>query len=72
MINIHDLAVLPGQRDRGVGRHLLDDVERLARERGCCKVTLEVHDSNDGAKRLYERVGFGPFEAPTLFVTKSL
>ncbi len=72
LINIHDLAVLPDFRGRGVGRALLAEVERRARERDCCRITLEVNDANDGAKRLYEATGFGPWEPPTWFVTKPL
>jgi len=71
-INIHDFAVLPEFRGQGVGRALLGEVERRARERDCCKITLEVHDTNEGAKRLYESLGFGPWDVPTLFVTKPL
>jgi ribosomal protein S18 acetylase RimI-like enzyme len=71
-INIHDFAVLPEFRGQGVGRALLGEVERRARERDCCKITLEVHDTNEGAKRLYESFGFGPWDVPTLFVTKPL
>ena len=71
-VNLHDLAVLPGHRGRGIGSELLAEVERRARELGACKVTLEVHDTNRGAKRLYEAVGFGPWRSPTLFVTKRL
>ncbi len=71
-LNVHDLAVLPGQRGRGIGRALLDEAERRARERGCCKLTLEVHQTNTGAQRLYRDFGFGGWEAPTLFVTKRL
>lgn len=71
-VNLHDFAVAPEHRGRGVGSRLLAELERRARERGCCKVTLEVHDSNEGAKRLYRRTGFGPWDEPTLFVTKLL
>jgi len=71
-VNIHDFAVLPSFRGRGIGRALLDEVESQARERGCCKITLEVHETNDGAKRLYRSAGFGPWDVATLFVTKSL
>ncbi len=72
MLNVHDLAVLPDCQGRGIGRRLLAEVERRARERGCCKLTLEVHATNAGAKRLYQRVGFGPWDSPTLFVSKPL
>jgi len=71
-LNVHDLAVLPDFRGRGVGHALLAAVERLARERDCCKITLEVHESNEGARRLYAETGFGPWESPTFFVTKPL
>lgn len=72
LVNLHDLAVLPSQRGRGVGSQLLAEVERRARERGACKLTLEVHDTNRGAKRLYEATGFGSWTSPTLFVSKRL
>lgn len=71
-VNLHDLAVLPGARGRGIGSQLLAAVERRARELGACKVTLEVHDTNHGAKRLYEETGFGSWSSPTWFVTKRL
>jgi len=71
-LNIHDLAVLPTHRGRGIGSRLLAEIERRARKRGCCKLTLEVHDTNEGAKRLYRRAGFGNWDPPTLFVTKAL
>ena len=71
-VNVHDLAVRADARGRGLGTRLLEDVERRARERDCCKITLEVNDVNDGAKRLYASFGFGSFESPTWFVTKPL
>lgn len=58
LINIHDLAVLPGLRGQGIGRQLLDAVERKARDLGCCKLTLEVLENNHRARRTYEAAGF--------------
>jgi len=62
LLNIHDLAVVPEWRGKGVGRLLLNAVERKARELGCCKLTLEVLENNRVARRLYEAVGFGQAE----------
>jgi GNAT superfamily N-acetyltransferase len=59
LTNIHDLAVLPGWRRRGVGRRLLSAVEEIARRRGHCKITLEVREDNPGAAALYRKFGFG-------------
>lgn len=77
LVNIHDLAVLPGARGSGVGRQLLAAVEAKARALGCCRITLEVHEGNARAKRIYERAGFGPIRygsppAPALFYSKAL
>ena len=58
LINIHDLAVLPGHRGNGIGPGLLEAVERKARQMGCCKLTLEVLEKNRRARRVYEAAGF--------------
>ncbi len=71
LINIHDLAVSAECRGRGVGQALIAAVENKAKEMGCAKLTLEVHEDNVGARRLYQRLGFGSGPA-TLFLTKSI
>jgi len=71
-LNIHDLAVAEHHQGRGIGAALIDRVVDDARAKGCCKVTLEVHDTNANAKRLYQKKGFGPWEPATWFVTKPL
>jgi ribosomal protein S18 acetylase RimI-like enzyme len=58
LLNVHDLAVLPQHRGHGVGRALLQAAEEHARRRGCCRLTLEVLESNSGARALYRRFGF--------------
>ena len=71
-VNVHDLAVLPEHQGKGLGTRLLEDVEARARARDCCKITLEVNDANEGAKRLYDSFGFGPWQPATWFVSKPL
>jgi ribosomal protein S18 acetylase RimI-like enzyme len=62
LLNIHDIAVTASHRGRGVGRALLAAAEALARERGCCKLTLEALEGNVGAIGLYRSVGFVAYE----------
>lgn len=71
-VNLHDFAVLPDAQGQGVGTALLEELERRARDRGCAKMTLEVHDTNEAAKRLYARFGFEGWTPPTVFVAKPL
>jgi ribosomal protein S18 acetylase RimI-like enzyme len=58
LVNVHDLAIVPEFRGQGIGRQLLEGVMAKARQLGCCKVTLEVHETNARAKRMYEAAGF--------------
>jgi len=61
LINIHDLYVRPEYRGQGVAGRLLLEVERIARERGCCKMTLEVLEGNTPAQKSYRHLGFAPY-----------
>ncbi|HEX5739728.1 MAG TPA: GNAT family N-acetyltransferase [Hydrogenophaga sp.] len=61
LVNVHDVAVLASHRGRGIAALMLAEAERIARERGAVKMTLEVLSGNGGALRLYERVGFAGY-----------
>jgi ribosomal protein S18 acetylase RimI-like enzyme len=62
LVNVHDLAVAGKYRGQRIGERLLAFVESLARERGACKLTLEVLSGNASAMRLYARAGFAQYE----------
>ena len=53
------IAVHPGQHRRGVGRRLLDDFLKRARNEGVERAHLEVRDGNP-AVSMYQNVGFSP------------
>ena len=55
---ITNVAVAPAQRNHGVGGLLIDELLRIAGQKGIAKIVLEVRVSNDSAIRLYERKGF--------------
>ena len=62
LVNIHDVVVLASHRGRRVGEQMLALAERIARERGAVKLTLEVLSGNTPAARLYERIGFAGYQ----------
>lgn len=62
LINIHDVIVDEKGRGQGVCQIMLAEVERIARERGCCKITLEVLQGNTGARNAYAKFGFGNYQ----------
>jgi len=76
LLNVHDLAVMPEFRGKGIGRGLLDAIEARAIQRQCCKITLEVQDDNEPALGLYRSFGFGDVvygdSASTRFLSKRL
>jgi ribosomal protein S18 acetylase RimI-like enzyme len=53
-----NLCVTPDHRDRGYGSTLLEHAREAALSRALPAVELDVSYGNDGARRLYERLGF--------------
>jgi len=62
LVNVHDVVVLRAYRGQHIAEQMLALVESLARERGACKLTLEVLAGNAGAIKLYDRVGFSNYQ----------
>ena len=62
LVNVHDVVVLASHRGQRVGEQMLALAESIALERGACKLTLEVLQGNQSARRLYERVGFAGYQ----------
>ena len=61
LVNVHDLVVAPDWRGQRIAPRMLMLVESIARERGACKLTLEVLSGNTSAMVLYLREGFAPY-----------
>lgn len=61
LINVHDVVVIDSHRGRGIAARLFAEVEAIARERGACKLTLEVLAGNAAARALYEKLGFDDY-----------
>jgi ribosomal protein S18 acetylase RimI-like enzyme len=77
IINIHDIAVLPKFRGQQISQRLLSQIESIATERDCCKLTLEVLEGNRIARNAYGKFGFSSYEldpkaGKALFLEKKL
>lgn len=54
---LEDLFVDPKARGHGLGRALIDDLVSLGRDKGWSRLYWHTKQSNDTARRLYDRYG---------------
>ncbi len=71
LVNVHDVAVLASHRGQRIAERMLAEAERIARERGACKLTLEVLTGNTPAVKLYQRIGFEGYQLDPAMGTAS-
>ena len=57
-VQISNFAVHPDYRRKGLGSSVLSRMLRIIKERGARVVVLEVRESNNSARCLYEKFGF--------------
>lgn len=55
---VDDLCVDEAARGQGIGELLMAAVTDMARELGLDKIELNVVESNEGARKFYERLGY--------------
>jgi ribosomal protein S18 acetylase RimI-like enzyme len=55
---VNALATRPSHRGQGHGARLVALADRLAQRTGRTSLSLAVMDSNEGARRFYDRLGF--------------
>jgi ribosomal protein S18 acetylase RimI-like enzyme len=58
---VESLSVAPEARGRGVGTALLDAARERFRAQGIEFWSVAVVEANEGAAKMYERAGFGPY-----------
>ena len=62
LVNIHDIIVLEPFRGYRIGQKMLLEVEKIAKIKGCCKLTLEVLEGNHPARSCYKKFGFSDYQ----------
>ena len=55
---VYYLAVSPGHRKQAYGRALMQEAERLLKERGCPKLNVLVRSSNTDVIEFYRKLGY--------------
>jgi ribosomal protein S18 acetylase RimI-like enzyme len=68
---VEELAVHPDYQGRGVGSFMLEQVEHMARVRGCTHLVLEVAENNDNALKFYRTRSFYKLDA-AIFLAKKV
>ena len=56
--HITDLAVGEKYRNKGIGKELIEKILFLAKELKIRSIFLEVRESNEAARKLYQKLGF--------------
>jgi len=68
---VEELAVHPEVRGMGVGSFILEQLEHLAKVRGCTHLVLEVAENNDRALKFYRARNFHKLDA-AIFMAKKV
>lgn len=55
---LYAVAVLPGQRQAGIGSRLVASAEQALRARGCIKVNLQIRAGNHAVSDFYRALGY--------------
>ncbi len=67
---VEELAVHPDYQGRGVGGYMLDQLQHLARVRGCTHLVLEVAENNTDALEWYRKKSFYKLDAAIFLAQK--
>ncbi|WP_434385515.1 GNAT family N-acetyltransferase [Melittangium boletus] len=67
---VEELAVHPDYQGRGVGSFILEQLQHLARTRGCTHLVLEVAENNESALSWYRTRNFTKLDAAIFMAQK--
>lgn len=69
---LEDVYVRGEAQGKGLGRALTEASVAQARERGAKRIQLDVEESNEAARAVYEKAGFGIKGSKALFLQRDL
>ena len=62
-LHLARIIVAPSKRALGYGRLLCNELNKIASQRDCSKISLNVYRNNKNAFKLYEKLGFREISA---------
>ncbi len=68
---VEELAVHPAYQGQGIGKFVLEQLDHLAKLRGCTHLVLEVAENNDNALQFYRTRNFYKLDA-AIFLAKKI
>lgn len=66
-VGLFDVEVQPGHRRKGYGKHLVNEILRLARVQSTSVMAVQTRSTNGPAIALYQSLGFRPIECSILY-----
>ncbi len=63
---VNYLAVEPGYQRQGLGRQMMQTLEKMLKDRGCPKVNLQIRADNSPAIEFYKSIGYNVEDAASL------
>ena len=57
-LNVDQLVILERYRGKGLGKKLMDEAKKIAKENGCDRIELNCWLFNENALAMYEHIGF--------------
>ncbi|HVH46998.1 MAG TPA: GNAT family N-acetyltransferase, partial [Labilithrix sp.] len=67
---VEELAVHPDMQGQGIGAFILEQLDHLARVRGCTHLVLEVAENNENALKFYRGRSFFKLDAAVFLAKK--
>ncbi|HBL72457.1 MAG TPA: hypothetical protein DD409_06055 [Bacteroidales bacterium] len=69
---LHDVVIHQAVRGQGWGKYLMKQLIKVAKEAGCCKISLEVRTDNPAAQATYQKMGFAACTPTMMYWEKGL
>lgn len=61
-LKVHQFSIMPAERKKGCGTHLMNYICQSARDKGINEIVLDYWSDNEGAERFYQKHQFTVYQ----------